>query len=155
LTRERPEATIIVELRGPLEHPKLTLTSEPPIYDPDQLAALVVSGDPSAVRGDSSQVAQMTAALSAAVVGQLKSELLPQLPVDTLKLEAMRIEAGKLLAERLYVAYVHQTVAPSDARHMNVNQAQLEVRLPRGWTLETLYGDSSVGSVDVSWTRRY
>jgi autotransporter translocation and assembly factor TamB len=154
LKRERPEATLIIDLAGPLDHPKLTLSSEPPIYDPAQLAALVVSGDPSAIRGDSSQAAQMTAALSAALVGQLKSELLPQLPVDTFKLEGARLEAGKLLGERVYVAYVHQTVAPGDVRHMNSNQAQLELRLPHGWTIETLYGDGSVGALDVSWKRR-
>jgi hypothetical protein len=111
----------------------------------------VMNGDLGARR----DARDLAGALSSAVLGRIKRELLPQLPLDVFKLDDDRIEAGTLFGERLYLAWVHNQVTPDMVRHMNHDQAQVELRLPRGWLLESLYGDQGVGSIDLSWMRRF
>jgi hypothetical protein len=149
LKRGRPDAIVYIDLRGPLDRAKVTLRADPPIYDQTQLAALVVNGDAGAARSDDRQ--ELAGALSSVILGRLKSQLAPQLPIDVFKLDSDRVEAGKLFGERLYLAYVHNN---TNAPHTNHDQAQAELRLPRGLRLETSYGDVG-GSLDLSWLKRF
>jgi translocation and assembly module TamB len=159
-TREIVDSTVGIEVAGSQGRYDLHLTADPPRYDSRQIAALIVSGEPGNVRTAGSLEPQVMAALSGVLLGKLKGAV-GQLPVDIVKVEnpssatgQSRVEIGKYLTERVYLGYVHRFVLYNGPRPINANQAQLELRLPRSFSLDTMYGDAGVGSFDLSWTWR-
>jgi translocation and assembly module TamB len=167
VTREISDAVVVIEVRGTGRHPQLALSSEPPIYDPSQLVGIVVSGDPGTSRVSERSLDQkVVGALSGVIVGRIKDQIAPALPIDVLKVDVgnegwtgyaqTRLEVGKYLTENVYVSYVHQFgQAPIGTRKLNTNQAQLEYRFKRRFELVTMFGDAGVGSINLFWTLRY
>ena len=108
---------------------------------------------------------RLVGALSGTFVGQLKDQLLLVLPLDVIKVgvanpgvtgqEDKHFEAGKYLAETLYLSYVFQLGTVSGLRRLNRNQLQLEYRFARHFEVQAAFGDSNVGALDLSWNHRF
>jgi translocation and assembly module TamB len=166
LTRQFPDATVAIEIRGTAKHPDLRLTSDPPIYDQAQIVSLLLTGQASA-QPSAGKSFDPTAAVTTMVLGRLADKLAPQLGLDVVRVENVqqvttqgrptgqtdtRVEVGKYVTERIFVSYAHVFGAPENA---NTNEAHLEYRLSHSWMLETIFGDAGVGSLDALWTYRY
>jgi autotransporter translocation and assembly factor TamB len=167
ITRQVSDAQIIVEVHGTAKRPELALASEPPIYDQSQIVGIIVSGDPGTQRvSDQTLESRAVGALSSLVVGKLKDQILPILPIDVLKvatgpggfggLTTTRVEVGKYLTENIYVSYVHQFgVVQIGTQRVNANQAEVQYRFKRRYEIDTSFGDAGVGAVDFFFTFRY
>ena len=64
-----------------------------------------------------------------------------------------RITVGKWLNDDLFVAYRYSPAVVDEVS--NVNEAQIEYRLTKRWSLEGTYGDRGKGGVDILWIRRF
>jgi autotransporter translocation and assembly factor TamB len=167
ITREVRDAVIAVEVQGTARNPKLLFSSDPPIYDETQIIGLVVSGDPGQSRtSDRSLDQQVVGALSGIIIGKLKDQIAPGLPIDVLKVEtgeqgytglaSTRVELGKYITESIYVSYVHQFgELQIGARRLNANEANVQWRFRRHFEVNTRFGDAGVGALDFFWTFRY
>jgi TamB, inner membrane protein subunit of TAM complex len=166
LTRQFPEATVAIEIRGTPKHPDLRLTSDPPIYDQTQIVSLLLSGQASAQPSDGKPF-DATGTITTMVLGRLADQLAPSLGLDVVRIENVqqvtaqgrpsgqtdtRVEVGKYVTDRIFVSYAHVFGALENA---NTNEAHLEYRLSRRWMLESVFGDAGVGSLDALWTYRY
>jgi translocation and assembly module TamB len=166
LTRQFPEAQVIVQISGTPKSPRLQMTSDPPIYDQGQIFSLILTGQaggaPSAGRGP-----DPTSAITSMVLGRIADQIAPQLGLDVLRVENVdllsaqgqplggtdtRVEVGKYVSDRIYVSYAHVFGANET---QNTNEARMEYRITTRWMIETIFGDAGVGSVDAVWTRRY
>jgi translocation and assembly module TamB len=167
LTRDITDTTIVIEVRGTAQKPQLVLASDPPIYDQSQVIALVLSGDPASQRvADRSLDQRVTGAISSVVVGKIKDQLAPHLPLDVIKVDTgttgatglgdTRLEVGKYLTDTIYVSYVHQFGSVMvGTQRFNSNEATLNWRFYRQYELDTAFGDAAVGHVNLFWTLRY
>ena len=45
--------------------------------------------------------------------------------------------------------------ATTGMRRLNIDQVRLEYRFLQKFQLTTVYGDANVGSIDLSWTKRF
>lgn len=160
ITREVSHATVVIEVHGTLKNPDLVLASDPPIYDSAQVIGMIVSGNPDNLRVGSND-ADLAGAISGILVNRILDGIAPNLPIDVLKIEtsasfnASRLEIGKYLTERIYIAYVHQFGSEMSGLHReNSSEANLEYRFKRNYTLDVRYGDAGSGSVNLSWTLR-
>src|SRR5262249_38960590 len=158
ITREITDAVIAVEVRGTTSKPKVSFASDPPIYTEPQIIGIVVSGDPGATRvSDRSLDQKVVGALSGIIVGKLKDQIAPGLPIDVLKVDvgdsgytdlvSTRVEVGKYITEQIYVSYVHQFGALQlGTRRLNANEASVEWRFKRHFEINTMFGDAGVGA---------
>jgi autotransporter translocation and assembly factor TamB len=162
LTRQVADAVIALEVYGSMRRPKLAFTSDPPVYGEAQVIGLIVSGDAGNQQvSERSLDQQAIGALSGLLVGRIKDELAPQLPLDVIKVDAgptgtTRLEAGKFITDSIYVGYVLQLgggqVTP---RPINRNEAQVDYRFLRNYHLESRFGDAGAGSIDLYWSKRF
>ena len=167
LTRELSETTLIIEVHGTAKKPKLMLRSDPPIYDQSEVIAAILSGDPATQRVDSRSLDQkVTGAVSSLLVGKIKDQIAPNLPIDVIKVDTgtegttglgdTRVEVGKYITDTIYVSYVHQFGSTFvGTQRFNANEADLEWRFKKHYELETAFGDAAVGRVNFYWTIRY
>ena len=167
LTRELAETRLIIEVHGTAKKPQLTLTSDPPIYDQAQVIAAILSGDPATQRVDDRSMDQkVTGAISGLLVGKIKDQIAPNLPIDVIKVDTgtegatgladTRVEVGKYITDSVYVSYVHQFGATFvGTQRINSNEANLEWRFKKRYELETAFGDAALGRVNLYWTIRY
>jgi autotransporter translocation and assembly factor TamB len=166
ITRQYPEALVLVEIRGTPEKPQLRLSSDPPIYDQAQIISLVMTGQPGG-QPSTGGAFDPTAAIATAVLGKLADKIAPELGLDVLRVESVkdkseegmatgeadtRIEVGKYISERVYLSYAHVF---GGTESQNRNEAHVEYRVTRRWLVETVFGDAGVGGVDALWTYRY
>lgn len=63
-----------------------------------------------------------------------------------------RVTVGKWITDRIFIGYDYSFGAKDDE---NANEGVVEVRLGRGWILESRYGDRGEGSLDFVWVRRF
>jgi autotransporter translocation and assembly factor TamB len=165
LTRQYPEALVVIELRGTPRKPQLRLTSDPPVYDQSQIVSLVLTGQPGGQPSNGKSF-DATSAVATAVLSKLADRVAPELGLDVLRVEKQdvktpsgqatgdtdtRVEVGKYVTERIYLSYAHIFGAPVNA---NQNEAHVEYRMTRRWMLETIFGDAGQGGVDALWTYR-
>jgi autotransporter translocation and assembly factor TamB len=167
LTREVSDAVIAVEARGTASRPELVFSSDPPIYSEAQIIGIVVSGDPGNARvTDRALDQRLVGALSTVIVGKLKEQVLPVLPIDVLKVDTSesgytgltttRMEVGKYITDTIYASYVHQFgVLQLGTHRLNANEADVEWRFRRHFSLTTRFGDAGAGALDLFWTLRY
>jgi autotransporter translocation and assembly factor TamB len=165
LVQPHGDTTLIVQVHGSSKHPEITFASDPPVYGKSEVVGLLLGGDTSSVVDERSLDQKVVGALSGMVVNKLKSELLPSLPVDVLKVElgsegytgasTTRIEIGKYLSSQLYVSYVHQFGTLPGRVRVNSNQATVEWRFARHFQLDTTYGDAGVGGTDLVFKYRF
>jgi autotransporter translocation and assembly factor TamB len=166
LTRQLTEAQLVIVLQGSAKHPKLQLSSDPPIYDESQMLGIVLSGDPATQRISDKSLDQMAVgALSGLIAGQIKDKIAPALPIDVLKIQTAgqdfagltqtRLEVGKFIADNVYVSYVHQFGGPPGLGVTNANEARVEYRFHRRFEVVTTFGDAGQGAIDLYWALRY
>jgi autotransporter translocation and assembly factor TamB len=164
LTRALSAATIIVEVHGTAHRPQIALASDPPIYDQSQIVGIIVSGDPGDPKiSDRSTDQKIVGAISGLLVDKIKDQIAPGLPIDVFKVEdaqgfgsgTTRVEIGKYLTDDVYVSYVHQFGQPAGLRRVNQNQAQIDWRFRSRYSIDTMYGDAGVGSIDFTWSLRF
>lgn len=167
LTRELSQTTLIIEVHGTAKKPKLVLTCDPPIYDQSEVIAAILSGDPATQRVDDRSLDQkVTGAVSGLLVGKIKDQIAPNLPIDVIKVDTgtegstglgdTRVEVGKYITDTVYVSYVHQFGSTFvGTQRFNANEADLEWRFKKRYELETAFGDAAVGRVNLYWTVRY
>jgi translocation and assembly module TamB len=167
LTRELSQTTLVIEVHGTAKKPQLVLTSDPPIYDQSEVIAAILSGDPATQRVDDRSLDQkVTGAVSGLLVGKIKDQIAPNLPIDVIKVDTgtegatglgdTRVEVGKYITDSVYVSYVHQFGSTFvGTQRFNANEAELEWRFKKHYELETAFGDAAVGRVNLYWTIRY
>jgi autotransporter translocation and assembly factor TamB len=167
ISRETTDAQIIMEVQGTARHPRVTFSSNPPIYEESQIIGIIVSGDPGSSRvSDRTLDQKVVGALSSVIVGKLKDQIAPGLPIDVLKIDtgdtgytglsSTRVEIGKYITENIYISYVHQFgELQIGTRRLNANEASVEWRFKRRFELNTRFGDAGVGALDFFWTFRY
>jgi translocation and assembly module TamB len=162
LTRQLAEATVIIEVHGTAHKPQLVLASDPPIYDQSQIVGIIISGDPGDPRiSDRSTDQKIVGAISGILVSKIKDQIAPGLPIDVIKIDepsgfgTTRVEIGKYLRDDVYVSYVHQFGQPNGLRRINSNQAQIDWRFKRHYSIDTMYGDAGVGAADFTWSYRF
>lgn len=166
VSRQAPEALIVVKVLGSAKEPKLELASEPPIYDASQIIAMVISGDPGSKQVSERSLDQkVVGAVSSFLVGQIRERLAQELPIDVLKVQlgdqgytgltGARVEVGKYLTDSLYLSYMHRFGSDTGTRRINKNEASLEYRFLRNFQIVTLFGDAGVGALDFYWLRRF
>ncbi|HEX6836879.1 MAG TPA: translocation/assembly module TamB domain-containing protein, partial [Polyangia bacterium] len=167
LTRELSQTMLIIEVHGTAKKPKLVLTCDPPIYDQSEVIAAILSGDPATQRVDDRSLDQkVTGAISGLLVGKIKDQIAPNLPIDVIKVDTgtegstglgdTRVEVGKYITDTVYVSYVHQFGSTFvGTQRFNANEADLEWRFKKHYELETAFGDAAVGRVNFYWTVRY
>ncbi len=167
MTRELSQTRLIIEVHGTAKKPKLVLASDPPIYDQSEVIAAILSGDPATQRVDDRSLdSKVTGAISGLLVGKIKDQIAPNLPIDVIKVDTgtegatglgdTRIEVGKYITDSIYVSYVHQFGSTFvGTQRFNANEADLEWRFKKRYELETAFGDAAVGRVNLYWTVRY
>jgi translocation and assembly module TamB len=170
LTRELSETMLIIEVHGTAKKPQLILSCDPPIYDQSEIIGAILSGDPAQQREDDRSLNQKaTGVISGLVVGKIKDQIAPNLPIDVIKVDTggssssdstglgdTRIEVGKYITDTIYVSYVHQFGSTTiGTQRLNSNEADLEWRFKKRYELETAFGDAAVGRVNLYWTVRY
>jgi autotransporter translocation and assembly factor TamB len=164
LARQLPTARIFIALQGTVSQPTITLGSDPPLYDSAQVLAIVLGGDPDArTPRDQPRVEdRAVGALSGLIIGRLKEQVLPGLPIDVLKVDTgpeglatTRLEVGKWLGDRVYVSYIRQFGATTGIRRRNSNEGAVQYQVGRGVSIGTRFGDAAVGALDLFWTLRF
>jgi len=166
LTRELSETRLVIEVHGTAKKPELVLASEPPIYDQSQVIAAILSGDPASRRVDARSLeSKVTGAISGILVGKIKDQIAPNLPIDVIRVGAAegatgmadsRIEVGKYITDNIYVSYVHQFGSTYlGTQRFNANEANLEWRFKKRYEVEAAFGDAAVGRLNFFWTIRY
>ncbi len=164
-TRQLIDARITIEVSGTASRPKLRLSSNNPAYDDTKIIAAILSGDPGAKVTDTSLDKKVTGAISGLVVGAIKDQIAPQLPIDVIKVDAAgsgsdytglnstRLEIGKFLSDNIYVSYAHKFGATQiGTRKVNSNEGEFEYRFLRHFALDVVLGDAPSGRSDLFWT---
>ena len=162
IARKLDDATIYIQVTGSARKPVISFRSDPPIYDRSQIMTIILTG-----QGGSGSISQQAmGVLSSLVVDQLKSQLAGGLPIDVIKFDVAgadplglgqsSLEVGKYLRDDLYLGYMHRFGgATTGMRRLNIDQVRLEYRFLQKFQLTTVYGDANVGSIDLSWTKRF
>jgi autotransporter translocation and assembly factor TamB len=165
ITRDVGEATVVVQATGSLRKPKVEWFAEPAQWSREQVERIIVSGDP-AGGGDDDADRRAVGDLSSVIGTALKGAVAPHLALfDVLRVngsvddanggEQSGLEIGKYITDHLYFSFVHQFVTLTGTRRANSNQAQLELRFLKRFLIEGMFGDASVGAVDLFWSKRY
>ncbi len=167
LTRQLTDTMLVIEVHGTAKKPTLQLTSDPPIYDQSEVIAAILSGDPATQRVDDRSLDQkVTGAVSGLLVGKIKDQIAPNLPIDVIKVDTgtegatgfsdTRLEVGKYITDSIYVSYVHQFGSTFvGTQRFNANEANLEWRFRKRFAVDMAFGDAAVGRVNLFWTVRY
>jgi translocation and assembly module TamB len=169
LTRQLIAALITIEVQGTVEKPQLTLTASPPIYSDSQIIQAILGGDPGEGTTDRGLDQKVTGAISGLVVGAIKDQLAPQLPIDVIKIDVgdsstagytgiaqTRLEIGKYLTNSIYVSYVHQFGALQiGTQVLSANLGTFEYRFKRHYALDLTIGDAPEGRADLFWSIRF
>ena len=166
LTRQFPDAFVVIELRGTPRKPQLHLSSDPAVYDQAQIVSLILTGQPGG-QPSNGKAFDPTSAVTTAVLSRLADQVAPELGLDVMRVEKQdvtnvegqttgdtdtRVEVGKYITERIYLSYAHIFGAPDNS---NQNEAHAEYRMTRRWMLESIFGDAGQGGVDALWTYRF
>ena len=164
ITRELDYAVIGIEVTGSASKPEVNLTSDPPIYSDSQIILAILGSDPGEQGSDAPIGDKVGGAVSGLVVGQIKNQLAPHLPIDVIKVDVgdspsfnqTRLEVGKYIKNNIYVSYVHQFgQLLVGTRRLSGNLANIEYRFKRRYALEFSIGDAPEGKAALVWTLRY
>ncbi|MEO6954184.1 MAG: translocation/assembly module TamB domain-containing protein [Polyangia bacterium] len=164
IARELDYAVIAIEVTGSASNPAVHLTSDPPIYSDSQIILAILGSDPGEQGSDAPLGDKVGGAVSGLVVGQIKNQLAPHLPIDVIKVDVgdsptfnqTRLEVGKYIKNNVYVSYVHQFgQLLVGTRRLSGNIGNVEYRFLRNFALELSIGDAPEGKADLVWTLRY
>jgi len=153
--------TLYTELTGratDINPPRFT--SDPGGYDRSTLLGFFLGRDPDKDTTDDSPLQDKAVSLASNfIAGQVQKYVKELLPIDVLKVEvddassgASAVTVGKWINDDLFIAYKYSPVADENS---NINEAQVEYRIFKRWSLEGTYGDNGKGGIDILWIRRY
>ena len=160
LSYEFDACTFYVGTRGPVDNPKLTLTSKPDIYDDRQLLGFLFGASPDEDNPDKTPQEQGVDAAADFLIGQLQAQLKNNLPIDSLAVDLgdektsgqANVSLGKWLTDRIFVAYTYRHGA---AATENTSEGLLRYRFMPQWLVEVVFGDRGNGAADLLWTKRW
>lgn len=142
-SKEFPEATVGVNVRGTLRNPRLSFWSEPQLPQ-SQIASLIVAGgdigsmgDPDAVGGQETRD-QLVAQGSAILANQLGQQLgldLEEVRVESDVNDQTRLVLGRYLSPRFYVSY---GISLTEA----INTLKLRYTINDRWTIRSEAGEN-------------
>ncbi len=157
--------TVILTAKGPIDHLKIAVTSSNrPELTESQLYTLIITGHLQLGGGTSGSAPTAEAAsfLGGVLAAKLQKTLAKKLPLDVLTLDAgggegltgTQLEAGRYVAEKLYVGYVGRVGADPNL-YQNRNAVHVEYQLSPRWGVDGEYGDVGTGSLDLTWKKNY
>jgi translocation and assembly module TamB len=157
--------TVVLTAKGAMDHLAVTVTSpNRPDLTESQLYTLIVTGHlPSGgTSGSSSPSAEAASLLGGVLAAQLQKTLAKKLPLDVLTVDAgtgegltgTQLEAGRYVADKLYVGYVGR-VGADPTLYQNRNAVHVEYQLSSRWGIDGEYGDVGTGSLDLTWKKNY
>jgi translocation and assembly module TamB len=156
---ENPIATVTVVVDGPIDDPKIQLSSRPPLDDAT-IAMLIATGR-TELKAGTSDVGSLTAkdagmaAAGAAASLVFKDLLADKLPVDSIALDSTAVRAGKYLpGGKIFIAYVRRFEARPD-KGENPDEVRVEYQISPRWTFESRYGNAQSGGASLIWSRDY
>ena len=115
---------------------------------------------------DSDQSLAVAGAVAQVLLGSVTRKLAPKIGIDVARVglseskdkqtgaSSVRAEAevGRYITQRLYVGYRRVFGASAEE---NANEGLLEYSISAKWLLTALFGDASVGGLDIFWSHRY
>ena len=157
--------TVVLTAKGPIDHLKIAVTSSNrPELTESQLYTLIITGHLQLGGGTSGSAPTAEAAsfLGGVLAAKLQKSLAKKLPLDVLTLDAgggegltgTQLEAGRYVAEKLYVGYVGRVGADPNL-YQNRNAVHVEYQLSPRWGVDGEYGDVGTGSLDLTWKKNY
>jgi translocation and assembly module TamB len=157
-----PDYTIYADYVGDVENGRIKLRAEPPLTQ-DQIASLLLFGDPDGASGSSSD--PNSASLAVTVAGDTAAKGLNQVLGDFTKLDVRaRIDTteGNARPELLWqvsprvVAKVTRAIGePAVGDSPDRTFLTLELKLRRAWALSAVFGDHGGSALDLIWRHRY
>ena len=143
---------ITMVVLGRLDHPVPQLSSDPPLPKA-QISQMLASGSSEGGSDAQSQVGGNSIASNLLVEG-MKTWLKINPPVDVLTVDPNRLEAGKRITRQLYVGVTDNYAAVNDPR---VNGTEVHARYDLGhhFALDSRYGTSQAGSLDLQWRHNW
>jgi translocation and assembly module TamB len=158
---DAPEHTVYADYVGDVETGRIKLRSEPPLSQ-DQLASLLLFGDPDGSRGGSDP---NTAALAVSVAGETAAKGLNKALADFTSLDvrarvdtttgSARPELALQVSPRVAAKVTRAIGEPAVGESPDRTFLTLELRLRRGWALSALLGDHGASALDLIWRHRY
>jgi translocation and assembly module TamB len=157
--------TVVLTAKGPLEHLTVGVSSPTrPDLQESQLYRLIITGHLPAdgSSGSTTPTAEAGSLLGGVLAAQLQKTLAKRLPLDVLTIDAgggegltgTQLEAGRYVADRLYVGYVGRVGADPNL-YQNRNAVHVEYQLTSRWGIDGEYGDVGTGSLDLTWKKNY
>jgi hypothetical protein len=157
-----PEYTVYADYVGDVENGRIKLRAEPPLTQ-DQIASLLLFGDPDGATGSSSD--GDSASLAVSVAGETAAKGLNQALGDFTKLDVRaRVDttSGSARPELLWqvsprvVAKVTRAIGePAVGESPDRTFLTLELKLRRAWALSAVFGDHGGSALDLIWRHRY
>ena len=149
-------AEVKATFRGRLTRPELIFSSEPAMSQ-SQILTLLLTGSPDATEADEDRVLAQAAALLATFQNpQLSAFLSSRLGIDHVGLSfgddvnQPILSVGKRVTKNIYVETAYKHNAPRDKNQIEV---RVEYQIAPRWTVETFFGDASIGGVDLFWRK--
>ncbi len=165
ISRQVADAKLVLTIDGTAADPHVTLTSEPPIYDPTQLVGLVLEKGPAGGARLSLRDFdhRMVGIFSGTLLRHLRAQLAHALPVDIIRPDEGSYtalvdapgEVGRFVSDRVYVQYQHHFGSQIGRSAENTDEAQVRYRFAKSYELDTVFGDQGVAGIFLYWTRRY
>ena len=164
ITRDIDGTQIGVEVTGSASRPNVHFISNPPIYSDSQVMLAMLGTDPGQPTDNTPLGDKIGGAVSGLIVGQIKNQLAPHLPIDVIKVDVgdtpdfsqTRLEIGKYIKRNVYVSYAHQFgQLLIGTRILSANEASVEYRFKRNYAVDLTAGDAPEGKADLYWTLRF
>lgn len=156
-----PDATVNLAMKGRVTSPELSLQANPPMPE-YQVFTLLVSGSVETTDESQEAVQGKAANLGTGLIAykypQLQQQLRQRTGIDRVGVsfgetaEQPIVTVGKRVNRRVYLETRYHHNAP---RRVNRVEGRFELQLVPRWTLETYYGDSNIGGVDIFWHMRF
>lgn len=157
LSHRYPEATVHVEVTGPLSDPRVRFLSDSGRHDQGQLLGMVLGGGPGG--GPRSTAGERALGVAASAIASRAASAVRRagLPVDTIKVGTdaasdqvvSSLTVGKWLTDRLFMAIRHRFVG--DDAVANRNEVVFQHYLAPAWMWEGVVGDRGSTSIDLLW----
>jgi translocation and assembly module TamB len=157
--------TVLLTAKGPIDHLTIAVTSSNrPDLTESQLYTLIITGhlQTGGSSGSSTPTAEAASFLGGVLAAQLQKTLAKKLPLDVLTVDAgggegltgTQLEAGRYVADKLYLGYVGR-VGADPSLYQNRNAVHVEYQLSPRWGVDGEYGDVGTGSLDLTWKKNY
>jgi translocation and assembly module TamB len=158
--------TVVLTAKGPIDHLTISVTSPTrPDLTESQLYTLIITGHlqlGGGTSGSTTATGEAASFLGGVLAAKLQKTLAKTLPLDVLTVDAgtgegltgTQLEAGRYVADKLYVGYVGR-VGADPTLYQNRNAVHVEYQLTSRWGVDGEYGDVGTGSLDLTWKKNY